>query len=126
MMKRVLLVDDNNDSRRALRLVLESQGLECIESVNGAAALEWLDADNADLIVTDNQMPVLTGLEFIERLSAKPSSTLPPIIFLSGNLDESDKARARHAGAYAILNKPCNFSEFLSVVSLALDQSSSS
>ena len=72
-MKRVLLVDDNHDARRALRLVLESQGLECIESVNGSAALEWLDADDADLIVTDNQMPVLTGLEFIERLSTKPS-----------------------------------------------------
>lgn len=123
-MKRVLLVDDNNDARGALRLVLESQGLECIESANGSAALEWLNEEQADLIVTDNQMPVLTGLEFIEHLSAKSSNSLPPVIFLSGNLDESDKARARHAGAYAILNKPCNFSEFLSIVSLALEQSS--
>ncbi len=122
-MKRVLLVDDNHDARGALRLVLESQGLECIESENGSAALEWLNEGQADLIVTDNQMPVLSGLEFIEHLSVKPS-TPPPIILLSGNLDESDKARARKAGAYAILNKPCNFSEFLSLVSLALEQSS--
>ncbi len=123
-MKRVLLVDDNNDARRALRLVLESQGLECIESINGSAALEWLDAETADLIVTDNQMPVLTGLEFIERFSSQSTSPLPPIIFLSGNLDESAKARARLAGAYAILHKPCNFSEFISIVSLALEQPS--
>lgn len=122
-MKRVLLVDDNNDARRALRLVLESQGLECIESINGSVALEWLDAEQADLIVTDNQMPVLTGLEFIERYSSETTNPLPPIIFLSGNLDESAKARARQAGAYAILNKPCNFSEFISIVSLALEQS---
>ncbi len=122
-MKRVLLVDDNNDARRALRLVLESQGLECIESINGSAALEWLGTEKADLIVTDNQMPVLTGLEFIERFSAQSTSPLPPIIFLSGNLDEAAKSRARHAGAYAILNKPCNFSEFISIVSLALEQS---
>jgi len=123
-MKRVLLVDDNHDARRALRLVLESQDLECIESINGSLALEWLDTGQADLIVTDNKMPVLTGLEFIERLSIKSNTSIPPIILLSGNLDESDKARARNAGTYAILNKPCNFSEFLSIVSLALDQSS--
>ena len=123
-MKRVLLVDDNNDARRALRLVLESQGLECIESLNGSAALEWLQADAVDLIVTDNQMPVLTGLEFIEQFSSHSTNPIPPIILLSGNLNESDKARARQAGAYAILNKPCNFSEFLSIVSLALEQSS--
>ena len=122
-MKRVLLIDDNNEARRALRLVLESQGLECIESINGSAALKWLDAEQADLIVTDNQMPVLTGLEFIEHLSTKSTCPQPPIIFLSGNLDDSAKARARQAGAYAILNKPCNFSEFLSIVSLALEQS---
>ncbi|WP_447970081.1 response regulator [Nitrospira sp. M1] len=123
-MKRVLLVDDNHDARRALKLVLESQGLECIESINGALALEWLDSGQADLIVTDNKMPVLTGLEFIERLSSKSKTPSPPIILLSGNLDESDKTRARNAGAYAILNKPCNFSEFLSIVSLALEQPS--
>ncbi|GJL56168.1 MAG: response regulator [Nitrospirales bacterium] len=121
-MKRVLLVDDNHDARRALKLVLESQGLECIESINGALALEWLNSETADLIVTDNKMPVLTGLEFIERLSSKPDAPSPPIILLSGNLDEADKTRARNAGTYAILNKPCNFSEFLSIVSLALEQ----
>lgn len=124
-MKRVLLVDDNNDARRALRLVLESQGLECIEALNGSAALEWLKGDAVDLIVTDNQMPVLTGLEFIEQFSIHSTNPIPPIILLSGNLNESDKARARQAGAYAILHKPCNFSEFLSIVSLALEQSSS-
>ena len=120
-MKRVLLVDDNNDSRKAIRMVLESQGLDCSEVLNGAAALTWLEDGEVDLIVTDNQMPILTGLEFIQHLVGKADSHTPPIILLSGNLDESDKALARNAGAYAILDKPCNFSEFLSVVTLALE-----
>ncbi len=122
-MKRVLLVDDDNDARKALRLVLESQGLECVEAINGSEALAWLEKEKADLIVTDNLMPILTGLEFIERLTQQSPHTHPPIILLSGHLDEQDKARAKNAGSYAILSKPCNFSEFLSIVSLALEQS---
>ena len=120
-MKRVLLVDDNSDSRKAIRMVLESQGLDCSEVLNGADALTWLEDSQVDLIVTDNQMPTLTGLEFIQHLMEKADPHTPPIILLSGNLDESDKALARNAGAYAILDKPCNFSEFLSVVTLALE-----
>ena len=46
----------------------------------------------------------------------------PPIILLSGNLDNKDKARAKQAGVFAILDKPCNFSEFVSMVQLALDR----
>ena len=121
MMKRVLLVDDNSDSRKAIRMILESQGLECVEVLNGAEALNWLQEGQANLIVTDNHMPTLTGLEFIERLHEKADPHTPPIILLSGNLDNSVKVQARNAGAYAILDKPCNFSEFLSVVSLALE-----
>ena len=121
-MKQVLLVDDDNDARRALKLVLESQGLECVEALNGSAALNWLAEQKPDLIVTDNQMPVLTGLEFIETLSQQANPISPPIILLSGHLNEADITRARTAGAYAILQKPCNFSEFLSIVTLALEQ----
>ena len=120
-MKRVLLIDDNQDARQALRIVLESQGLECAEVFNGSAALEWLKKERADLIVTDNKMPVLTGMEFIERLAASPNPSRPPIILLSGNLNDQDKTRAQSAGAYAVLDKPCNFREFLSAVTLALE-----
>ena len=121
-MRRVLLVDDNHDARQAIRTVLESQGLQCAEVFDGSAALEWLEREQADLIITDNQMPVLTGLEFIERLAKKHNEHVPPIILLSGNLDDKDKSRALTAGARAILDKPCNFSEFLSAVTLALEQ----
>ena len=121
-MKKILLVDDDYSVRQAIRAVLESQGMECAEVENGAAALKWLEQDNADLIVTDNQMPVLTGLDFIERLKEQANFHKPPIILLSGNLGDQDKFRALKAGVYAILDKPCNFSEFLSLVTLALEK----
>jgi CheY-like chemotaxis protein len=122
-MKRVLLVDDDLNAREALRLVLESQHLECIEVGNGSEAIDWLSTQQADLIISDNQMPVLTGLVFINQVQLrKKISHQTPIILLSGHLEEQDKYRARQAGVFAILDKPCNFSQFLSMVQLALDQ----
>ena len=122
-MKKVLLVDDNTSTREALRLVLESQHLQCVEVGNGSEALEWLATHQTDLIISDNQMPVMTGLDFIDQvqLHQKPSNE-PPIILLSGHLDEQEKHRARQAGVFAILDKPCNFSEFLSMVQLAIQR----
>ena len=121
--KKVLLVDDDQNSRQALRMVLESQGLVCQEVTNGKEALQWLSKDQADLIVSDNQMPVLGGLDFIDQLLKHHRiSDPPPVILLSGHLADEDKHRARQAGVFAILDKPCNFSEFVSVVQLALDQ----
>ncbi len=122
-MKKVLLVDDDLNAREALRLVLESQHLQCIEVGNGSEAIDWLSTQQADLIISDNQMPVLTGLDFIDQIQRRekvPHQT--PIILLSGHLEEQDKNRARQAGVFAILDKPCNFSQFLSMVQLALDR----
>ena len=120
-MKKVLLVDDSKSAREALSLVLQSQKLQCVEVENGLEALEWLDTHQADLIISDNQMPVLTGLDFIEQIQQhqKPANE-PPVILLSGHLKEADKQRAQQAGVFAILDKPCNFSEFVSMVHLAL------
>lgn len=122
-MKKVLLVDDDLNAREALRSVLESQQLECIEMSNGSEALDWLSNQQADLIISDNQMPVLTGLDFIDQIQKHGKLPhQPPIILLSGHLEEQDKFRARQAGVFAVLDKPCNFSQFLCMVQLALDQ----
>ncbi len=122
-MKKILLVDDNKGAREALSLVLQSQKLQCVEVENGREALGWLETHQADLIISDNQMPVLTGLDFIDQIQGhqKPANE-PPVILLSGHLNEKDKQRAQQAGVFAILDKPCNFSEFVSMVHLALQR----
>ncbi len=95
-MKKVLLVDDDLNAREALRLVLESQKLECIEVGNGSEAIDWLSTQKVDLIISDNQMPVLTGLDFIDQIQLHEKISLQtPIILLSGHLQEQDKYRAR-------------------------------
>lgn len=118
---RILLVDDEAAVRGTLRAVLESQGYHCQEAENGAVALERLEHERFDLIITDNRMPVLNGVEFLERLSRKKGEN-PPVIFFTGDLSPAEKERALQAGARAVLEKPPNFGEIISAVAQALSE----
>jgi len=118
-MKRVLLVDDEAVVRHTLRAILESQGYACEEAEHGAAALIWLEKEHFDLIVTNNRMPVLGGVEFLERLANKPDPK-PPVIFFAGDISEAEKEQALKAGARAVLEKPPMFGEIISAVTEAL------
>ena len=119
--QRVLIVDDEPAVRRTVRAALESAGYECAESENGAAGLAWIEENQADLIIADYHMPVLSGLRLLERIQGKTKKNPPPIIMLSGVLKERDKRKALELGAYAIVDKPCNFRELVLTVGEALE-----
>ena len=95
----VLIVDDEPAVRRTVRAALESAGYECAESENGAAGLAWMEENNADLIIADYHMPILSGLRLLERLKGKHNGRVIPIIMLSGVLKEKDKLKALELGA---------------------------
>jgi CheY-like chemotaxis protein len=118
-MQRVLLVDDEAAVRGTLRAVLESQGYDCDEAENGAAALALLEKEHFDLIITDNKMPVLNGVEFLKQYSQKPDPK-PPVIFFTGDISDVEKELAIKAGARAVLQKPPNFGEIISAVQQAM------
>lgn len=119
--KRVLIVDDERAVRKTVRSVLESAGYECAESENGAAALAWLEENKADVVIADYHMPVLSGIKLLERVSRKANGKSLPVIMLSGLLKEKDKQKALELGAYAIVDKPCNFRELVVTVEEALE-----
>ncbi len=121
-MKRILLVDDHELARQALKLFLERHGYACEEAEHGTAALAWLEqGQNVDLIASDNQMPVMTGLEFLVQVKGNPRfSSIPFLLYSENNTDEIQR-QAHQAGVLAVLNKPYNFSDFLAIVSQALD-----
>jgi CheY-like chemotaxis protein len=121
-MKRILLVDDHEMARQALKHFLEHHGYTCEEAEHGAAALAWLEqGQNVDLIVSDNQMPVMTGLEFLVQVRANPHFGAIPFILYSGNITDEIRRQAHQAGVMAVLNKPYNFSDFVAVVTKALE-----
>lgn len=121
-MKRILLVDDHEMARQALKHFLEHHGYACEEAEHGAAALAWLEQEsNVDLIVSDNQMPVMTGLEFLIKVKANPQFGSIPFILYSGNVTDEIQRQAHQAGAMAVLKKPYKFSVFVEIVAKALE-----
>ena len=118
-MGHVLIVDDEAAVRSTLRAVLESQGYTCDEAENGLAALTYIDKQHCDLVITDNRMPTLSGLDFLRRLASKPDPK-PPVIFFTGDISETEMDAALRSGARAVLQKPPNFGEIVSAVQQAL------
>jgi CheY-like chemotaxis protein len=121
-MKRILLVDDHEMARQALKLFLEHNGYACQEAEHGAAALAWLEQrEHVDLIVSDNQMPVMTGLQFLLQVKANPHFSTIPFILYSGNITDEIQRQAHQAGVMAVLKKPYIFSDFVAIVTQALE-----
>jgi len=118
--RHVLIVDDEPAVRQTVRNLLESSGIECAESENGAAALEWLKEHHTDVILVDYQMPIMNGLSLLERVQNTLNGNTPRVIMLSGVIDEKEKLQAIHLGAYAIIDKPCNFRELIVKVNEAI------
>ena len=115
--KRILLVDDDSSLRATLRACLEVAGYTCIEAKDGQDARGWLEGGHpVDLIVTDHQMPRVTGLELIKGLKSQKNTEAIPIILYSGQLTADLKTHALQAGAIAVLEKPFPLQEFLDLV----------
>jgi two-component system, chemotaxis family, chemotaxis protein CheY len=121
-MKRILLVDDHEMARKALRLFLEHHGYACDEAEHGTVALARLEqGQHVDLIVSDNHMPGMTGLEFLLQVKATPQFDSIPFILYSGNITDEIRRQAQQVGVLAVLNKPYNFSDFVEIVTKALE-----
>jgi DNA-binding response OmpR family regulator len=118
--RHVLIVDDEPAVRRTVRSVLESAGYECSESENGAAALTWLNDHQADVVIADYQMPVMSGLKLLERIKSTMNGKTPKVIMLSGVIQDREKYKALNLGAFTIIDKPCNFRELVVKVNEAV------
>jgi two-component system, OmpR family, KDP operon response regulator KdpE len=109
---RILLVDDDLQVRRALRLTLTSAGCVIVEARNGEEALERLQAEGpVDIVLLDLKMPGIGGLEACRRIRKLVNI---PILIISVLRDPQDKAQALDAGADDYLVKPFGIQELLS------------
>ncbi len=107
-MKRILIVDDFEPGRLVLRENLEMQGYACQEAVNGLEALETIKTKHFDLVITDQTMPIMTGLELTQSLAYKSNGQHPPVILLTGHPTNQLYRKAQQAGVEAFFSKPCN------------------
>lgn len=105
----ILVVDDNDDNRYALRRRLEREGYGDIEMAeNGREALERLAARPFDLVLLDIQMPELDGYEVLARMKADPILRHVPVIMISAISELGSVVRCIELGADDYLTKPFN------------------
>lgn len=111
---RILCTEDDEDTRDLLELTLNSAGYEVICSDDADQAVEHIRTGMFDLCLMDNWMPGISGEELCIRIRKLDKKT--PILFYSGAAYESDKQRARDAGAQGYLVKPVLERELLQEV----------
>ncbi len=114
---RVLVVDDEAQIRRLLRVSLGAESLQVIEAASAAEALAAIGRDKPDLMILDLGLPDADGIELIPAIRALSAL---PIIVLSVRDDESGKVRALDAGADDYLTKPFGTAELLARIRTAM------
>ncbi|HXI56190.1 MAG TPA: sigma-54 dependent transcriptional regulator [Polyangia bacterium] len=119
----VLIVDDEKNIRRTVRMVLEGEGFNVEEAGSGEEALARLPEVGADVMLLDVQLPGMSGLETIERLAkVKNPEQHPTVIMISGHATLADAVRAVKAGAYDLIEKPLDRERLIVALRNALER----
>jgi len=114
---KILVVDDDPQIRRVMRVTLTGQGYEVDDARNGDAALEKLREQRFDLVLLDMNMPGLGGLEACRAIRSQSDAA---VIMLTVRDSDEDKVAALDAGADDYVTKPYNAPELLARIRAAL------
>ena len=122
MTKRILVVEDHEENRRILRLLLTKHQFEVIEAVTGEQGVAMAEQERPDLILMDIQLPGLDGYDATRRIKANPMLQKIPIIVVTSYALSGDDAKAFAAGCDAYIAKPVNLRNLLAKVREYLPQ----
>ncbi len=111
--KRVLVVDDEIHIVHVVAIKLRNNGYEVLSADNGAEAFELACKERPDIIVTDYQMPVMTGLELVEKLRQRQETKDIPVIMLTARSFAIPKEQQEDLRISGCLSKPFSPKELL-------------
>jgi len=116
--KKILIIDDSPSIRTIIRLYLMGRALEFLEATDGAHGLQIAGERGVDLVIADFNMPVMNGIDFVQRLRAHDSAALRsvPVILLTANKDDEVRVRAMEVGVNAFAVKPISRDQLTSTV----------
>lgn len=115
MNKKVLLVEDETDLRKMMKILLEIHGFDVVEAADGYEAVEKAILESPDLILMDMAMPVMGGLDSTRTIRTHEHLIDVPIVAVTAYGDFYDK-RARDAGCTDVLHKPLDFAQLRPLV----------
>lgn len=116
-MPRILVVDDDPNSRKIIELMLLSQGYSLLFAENGREAVTRASESIPDLILMDVLMPIMNGHEATRLIKADPRTKAVPIVALTALAFASDRQEALAVGCDGYLSKPFTRRELLEIVS---------
>jgi len=116
MTKTILTIDDSASIRQMVMMTLSPAGLDVIEACDGLDGYNKATSQTVHAVVTDLNMPVMNGIEFIRKFRQHPSSKGVPIILLTTESDDELKRQAKEAGATGWIVKPFNQEQLLNVI----------
>ncbi|HKL49494.1 MAG TPA: response regulator [Desulfuromonadales bacterium] len=120
MSKKIMTVDDSASVRQMVSFTLKSSGYDVLEAEDGQAALEMMQDQTVDMVVTDLNMPRLDGIELIRETRKLPCGKFIPIIMLTSESQAGKKQEGKEAGATGWIVKPFKPEQLLAVVQKVL------
>ena len=118
--KTVLVVDDEDHILRVVSYKLRGAGYTVLEANDGEEAWEILRGQPVDLVLTDQQMPFMTGLELVETMRTKPETADVPVLMLTARGFRLDAEELQRADVIAMIAKPFSPRLLLSQVRAAI------
>ncbi len=115
----ILVIDDEEDTATLLCELLQRRGHRAVALLSGSRCLEYLRSGRADVVVTDIQMPGMTGIELCRELHLRHPDLLSIVVTGVADLQHADAAI--RAGAYDFITKPVKWVRLESAINRALD-----
>jgi two-component system, cell cycle response regulator DivK len=112
----ILVVEDDEKSRRLLKDVFEHQGYAVMETDQAEIGLELIRKSRPRLVVMDIHLPGMSGLDALNVIRAEPAIAATPVIAVTASVMGNDRDRIRNAGFDAFEPKPINLKNLLSTV----------
>ena len=121
-MHTILVIDDERSMREFLSIMLEREGYSVVTKDNGNDALEFINKNKYDLIITDIKMPKISGIEILrESMTLHPNT---PVIMITAFASTEVAVEAMKLGAYDYITKPFNVDEIKIIIKNALEKKS--
>jgi len=121
MNKKILAADDEAHILHVVSMKLTNAGYEVLTAMDGEEALELCSSERPDLLITDYQMPIMSGLELCKELRARAETQGIPAIMLTARGFDIEPREMAEAGISAVLAKPFSPREILQKVRELLD-----
>lgn len=113
---RILIAEDDDDSRIALKLMLKMNKFDVLEALNGRDAVDSVFRNRPDLVLMDLSLPVIDGLQATREIRSQPEFQHLPIIFVTGYDNQETIDRIQACGGTSYINKPIEFDDLKKVI----------